>query len=330
MIEYNNKKPLRCFFAFEGYNAQGLALRRLSEHFPDFAFTCVGRSEIDKYAIQACEALFPEEAGKNYGDVTKIDWSAVPDFDLITWSSPCTSISNAGKREGLVEGSGTESSLLWELRKVLDCKKPRYIILENVKAFVGKKNIKEVGRFFDMLRDYGYSVHWSVMNAKEYGVPQNRERVFVVAILGDETYSFPKPFELKQRLKDILEEEVDEKYYLSDRMIEGFKRHNLNHENKGTGFTWQPKTGEEIANCLRANGALASTDNTILVSQPITCAMRGRNPDNPSDRTAGINTEQRIEMGGDVANCITTVQKDSLVVEPVLVGGVGKQNFGKQ
>ena len=88
-IEYKKNNPLRCFFAFEGYNSQGLALNRLKQNYPDFDWVCVGRSEIDKYAIQAADALFPEAKDKNHGDISKIDWNEVPDFDLFTMSSPC-------------------------------------------------------------------------------------------------------------------------------------------------------------------------------------------------------------------------------------------------
>ena len=224
MTQYTKENPLRCFFAFEGYNSQGLALDRLKRDFPEFDWVCVGRSEIDKYAIQAANALFPQYADRNFGDISKIDWSQVPDFDFFTYSSPCQDFSNAGLQKGGEEGSGTRSSLLWECRKAIVAKRPKYLMLENVKALVSKKFLPLLNKWIKDLEDYGYYNTWQVLNAKDYGVPQNRERVFLISIRRDllepsPVYHFPKPFPLEQRLKDVLEEKVDEKYYLSNKMV---------------------------------------------------------------------------------------------------------------
>lgn len=120
------------------------------------------------------------------------------------------------------------------------------------------------------LESAGYNNYWAVLNAKHYGVPQNRERVIIVSIRKDidnGIFKFPEAIPLKRQLKDVLEEVVDEKYYLSDKMIAGFMKHNDNHNAKGTGFLWKPKDGEDIANCLRANASLAPTDNTVGIKQ---------------------------------------------------------------
>lgn len=286
MTEYNKNNPLRCFFAFEGYNSQGLALNRLKEHYPNFDWICVGRSEIDRYAILAADALFPEAKDRNYGDISKIDWAQVPDFDLFTMSSPCQDFSIAGLQKGGDEGSGTRSSLLWECRKAILAKKPRYILFENVKALMSKKFLPSFRKWQDELAYYGYSNFTKVINAKDYCVPQNRERVFMVSILDEgASFHFPEPFPLERRLKDILEEDVDERYYLSDKCVKGFMEHNRRHLEK--------------------------------VAEPVIAALRGRNPKNPSDRTAGCPTEQRLEIGGDISNTVTTVEKDCLVVKPI-------------
>lgn len=259
--------PLRVFTAFSGYDSQCLALNRLG-----LPYELVGWSEIDKYAIQAHNALFPQWSERNYGDISKIDWSTVPDFDLFTYSSPCQDFSNAGLQRGAEEGSGTRSSLLWECRRAIVAKRPKYLLFENVAAVVSKKFMPLFQKWIAELDSYGYENFWQVMNAKDYGIPQNRKRVFMVSILRDNiepypVYEFPKPFPLELRLKDILEENVDEKYYLSDKTIAGFMAHNDNHNAKGTGFTWKPKdiseNGGGYANCIRANAALAPTDNTI-------------------------------------------------------------------
>ncbi len=218
---------LRVFTAFSGYDSQCLALERLKQNFPDFDYELVGWSEIDKYAIQAHNALFPQWADRNYGDISKIDWNEVPDFDLFSYSSPCQDFSNAGLQRGGEEGSGTRSSLLWECRKAILIKRPKYLLLENVKALVSKKFLPLFGKWVSFLETYGYYCTHQVLNAKDYGVPQNRERVFLWSVRRDvldptPRYSFPKPFPLERRLKDVLEEQVDEKYYLSDKTVANF------------------------------------------------------------------------------------------------------------
>ena len=215
---------LRVFTAFSGYDSQCLALDRLKRDYPEFDYELVGWSEIDKYAIQAHNALYPQWADRNFGDITKIDWDQVPDFDLFTYSSPCQDFSNAGLQRGGEEGSGTRSSLLWECRRAIVAKRPKYCLLENVKALVSKKFMPLFNKWQDELAECGYANFWQVLNAKNYGVPQNRERVFLWSILRTEAdprpeYHFPRPFPLELRLKDVLEESVDEKYYLSDKMI---------------------------------------------------------------------------------------------------------------
>lgn len=217
MNQYNKDNPLRCFFAFEGYNSQGLALERIKKYDPTFEWVCVGRSEIDKFAIIAANSLFPESTDKNYGDISKIDWTQVPDFDLFTMSSPCQDFSSAGLQKGGAEGSGTRSSLLWECRKAILAKKPKYILFENVKNLVSKKFLPYFQIWQRELESYGYTNFTQVLNAKHYGIPQNRERVFMISILDENaSYSFPEPIPLQKRLKDVLEDSVDEKYYLSN------------------------------------------------------------------------------------------------------------------
>ena len=141
MIEYNELNPLRCFYAFAGYNSQKMALQRLSDVYPDFHHICVGWSEIDENAIKANNAVFPEDKDKNFGDITKIDWAKVPYFDLLTYSFPCTTISNSGKQEGFEKGSGTASSLLWYVEDAIKYIRPKYLLMENVKALVQSKFI---------------------------------------------------------------------------------------------------------------------------------------------------------------------------------------------
>lgn len=231
---------VRVFTAFSGYDSQCLALDRLKEHFPDFDYELVGWAEIDKYAIQAHDALYPQWADRNYGDISKIDWSQVPDFDLFTYSRPCQDFSNAGLQKGGTEGSGTRSSLLWECRRAIVAKRPKYLLLENVAALVSQKFLPLFNKWQSELASYGYSNFAEVLNAKDFGVLQNRERVFLVSILGGSSFHFPKPFKLEKRLKDVLEENVDEKYYLSDKMIQCFETRTQIAKEKGNGFRFSP------------------------------------------------------------------------------------------
>lgn len=215
---------LRVFEAFAGYGSQAMALDRLKKNFPTFDYEVIGISEIDKYAIQAYMAVHGDTP--NYGDITKIDWHKVPNFDLFTYSFPCTDISNAGLQRGLTKGSGTASSLLWECQRAIEIKRPRWLLMENVKALTGKKFKEPFAEWQSILTSYGYRNFVQVLNAKNYGVPQNRERVFMVSILSDTAeFNFPKPFESDRRLKDVLEVNVDEKYYLSDKTVESMKVH---------------------------------------------------------------------------------------------------------
>ena len=231
MIEYNASNPLRCFYAFAGYNSQKMALQRLADVYPDFHHVCVGWSEIDENAIKANNAVFPEDKDKNLGDISKIDWSKAPDFDLFTYSFPCQDISSSGKQRGFEEGAGTRSSLLWECKKAIEAKKPRFLMMENVKALVSAKFLPFLRQWQTWLHQQGYENFTQVLNASDYNVPQNRERVFMISILRTDSepnpsFYFPKKMKLERRIKDILEPNVDESFYLSDKALEYFCRVN--------------------------------------------------------------------------------------------------------
>lgn len=254
-------QTIRLFEAFAGYGSQLMAMRRLEQAFPALIkVEPIGISEIDKYALAAYQAVHGEV--KNYGDISQIDWSQVPDFDLFTYSSPCQDFSVAGLQRGGTKGSGTRSSLLWECERAIAAKRPKYLLFENVAALVSAKFVKLFNQWQLLLESYGYTNFTQVLNAKDYGVPQNRERVFMVSILNcDKPYYFPQPIPLTERLRDVLEDNVPEEFYLSERMLKGFEQHNANHEAKGTGVIFKPKDGSDTA-----NGALCPSDNTILVA----------------------------------------------------------------
>lgn len=221
---------VKVFTAFSGYDSQCLALNRAN-----IDYELVGWSEIDKFAIKAHNALFPQWTDRNYGDISKIDWNLVPDFDLFTYSSPCQDFSNAGKMQGGEKGSCTRSSLLWECEKPIRAKMPKYLLFENVASILNKRNVHIFNSWLNVLSSIGYTNYWQVLNAKDYGVPQNRKRVFCVSTLnGTQPYYFPKALETDLRVKDILEENVNESYYLSDKYLEKFYK---------TGKVWKGMSG---------------------------------------------------------------------------------------
>ena len=215
--KYTKENPLRVVSTFSGYDSQFLSLDYIG-----IPWVCVAWSEIEPNAIKAHNALYPQYADKNLGDISKIDWSQVPDFDLFTYSFPCTDLSNAGRQAGFEEGSGTRSSLLWECKKAIDVKHPKYLLMENVKAMVSDKFLPGYKKWINYLFDQGYVSFAKVINSKSMGIPQNRERIFVVSILDGDWYNFPQEQELKLKLKDMLEEKVDEKYYLDDKKVAEF------------------------------------------------------------------------------------------------------------
>lgn len=156
----------------------------------------------------------------NYGDIQIIEPAILPDFDLFTYSFPCQDISVAGYQCGLNENSGTRSSLLWECCKIIETKKPKYLMMENVKNLVGKNHKNNFLKFLDYLKSLGYKNSWAVLNARDYGVPQNRERVFCISELeAKKRFDFPEPVELKTKLYDILEKDVDDRYYLNNGQV---------------------------------------------------------------------------------------------------------------
>lgn len=204
---------------FSGVGAFEKALER-----QNIEYELIGFSEIDKYAIKSYCAIHKIDESKNYGDISKIEPSTLPDFDLMTWGFPCQDISVAGKGKGIVKGE-TRSGLYHVGYEILKEKLPQYSIIENVKNLVGKKHRKDFDMILNDIEDLGYNNYVKVLNAKHYGIPQNRERVFIVSIRKDidtNTFKFPEPQILEKKLKDVLEKEVGEKYFLSEKAIKTF------------------------------------------------------------------------------------------------------------
>lgn len=222
-------------------------------------YELVAYCEIDKYASKSYAAIHGVPETMNLGDITKVDEKSLPkDIDLITYGFPCQDISIAGKVKGLFneDGTKTRSGLFFDALRIIEETKPKVAIAENVKNLVGKGLKQQFQIVLEALEDAGYHNYWKVLNAKDYGVPQNRERVFIVSIRKDIDvgwpFVFPEGFPLTFRLKDVLEDIVDEKFYLSDKAISGLIAHKQRNAENGNGFGFQLKDKDDIAPTLRA------------------------------------------------------------------------------
>lgn len=300
MIEYTKERPLRVATAFSGYDSQKMALERLHKVFPDFCYELVVWSEIDKNAIAAHNAVFPEDKDNNLGDISKIDWSKAPDFDLFTYSFPCQDISSSGKQRGFKEGAGTRSSLLWECKKAIEAKKPRFLMMENVKAIVSAKFMPFLRQWQAWLHQQGYENFTQVLNASDFNVPQNRERMFMISILRTDSepnlsFNFPKKMKLERRIKDILEPNVDESFYMSGKALEYFCR-----VNNGL-------NGSDESSCI---GRVSnSQDGVVSGVNAIAPTLTAGHANQPKVLIEEINDS-------GTSNTIKSVNRDNLLIKP--------------
>lgn len=384
---------VRVLELFAGIGACSKAITRLGiEH------EIADAVEIDKYAIRSFNAIH----GTDFEPQDITQWNKDLDVDLIMHGSPCQDFSVAGLNKGGDKGSGTRSSLMYETLRIVERVKPKYVIWENVKNLLSKKHRHNFDAYLEAMDKLGYHSKYQVLNAKDFGVPQNRERVFTVSIRNDLNvgFKFPEPQELTIRLKDVLEPQVDEKYYLSDEQTRRLKittynagsekarvqdtdgeartlcardykdpkcvrepiiiddynqRVRADQDTMGTLTTncgaSAPRNGFKIAEpqaeleqpiygdykdpkCVRVGGlydkdgsrhqagsiydpnGICATLSTMQGGnqEPIIVASRGRNPENPSDRSAGQKLEQRLEPNRQgITNTITSVQKDNYV-----------------
>lgn len=194
--------------------------------------TCVFSSEIDKFAIKTYEANWGEIPS---GDITKIDAKDIPNFDILLAGFPCQAFSIAGKRKGFNDTRGT---MFFEVERILEYHKPKCFMLENVKGLLSHDKGNTFSTMKDILENkLNYKIYYQVLNAKDFGVPQNRERIIIVGFKNhDISFEFPEPTGILTRLGDILEDEVDSKYTLSDKLWASHQRRKEEHKAKGNGF----------------------------------------------------------------------------------------------
>lgn len=274
---------VRVLELFGGIGACTNALKRLR-----ISVEVVDYVEIDKFAVKSFNAIH----GTNFEPQDICEWDKDISVDLIMHGSPCQDFSIAGRQAGGDANSGTRSSLMYETLRIVEKLKPKYVIWENVKNILSIKHHHNFDAYQEKIKGLGYRNYYQVLNARDYGIPQNRERVFTVSIRNDieKDFVFPEKRQLTRFLVDILEDNPDPKYFLSDTCVSSLIKHNARHEAKGTGFIWKPRDPNKYASALRANAALAPTDNTIKV----------------------IGLEPKFD---GTTNTIPTVQKDNLVAE---------------
>ena len=358
-------KVLKVGTDFSGIGSPEEALTELkNEGFLDFEseFAC----EIDKYARLSHQELHDSKV--MYEDITKRNHSEVPQLDLYVAGFPCQAFSIAGKQLGFEDVRGT---LFFNVADFIRENQPKTFVLENVKGLLSHEKGKTFRTIIDLLSNgggtvngqmsldffddgLGYHIHYRVLNTKEHGIPQNRERIFIVGFKESKDYGFPVKEPLKLRLKDLLEEEVEDKYFLSDKAInsiilneENLQKSSLNPEiaatiqcpgnscgtykgmnaisvkaNTKKGFE-EAKEGDSInysvptskTRRVRVGKQVAQTLDTACNMGVVIGAMRGRNPKNPKSRKSGLETVQMLEINENgTSNCLTSVQKDNLVV----------------
>jgi DNA (cytosine-5)-methyltransferase 1 len=251
---------------FSGIGAFEKALDNLK-----IPYELVGYCEIDKYASKSYSAIHNVSESMNLGDITKINEKALPkDIDLITYGFPCQDISLAGKQKGLFneDGTQTRSGLFFEALRIIEETKPKIAIAENVKNLLSKKFNAQFQIVLASLDAAGYNNYFQVLNAKDYGIPQNRERVFIVSIRKDidnGDFKFPGSFPLELRLKDMLEDDVDEKYYLKETQLY-FIKHSYDSEAKGNGFRFNPhvRNNADVAKTITTRAGARMDDNFVM------------------------------------------------------------------
>lgn len=287
------KNKLRVIELFGGIGAMTQALKRLGINFEIADYV-----EIDKYAVASYNAM----NGTNFEpqDITK--WDKDVECDLIMHGSPCQDFSINGLQKGGDEGSGTRSSLMWETVRIVNKLKPKYVVWENVRNVISETHWHNFEKYLNAMASMGYASSWQVLNAKDYGVPQNRERVFVVSVLNGRTvyeamnlfgdsekkldFEFPKPFPLTKKLKDVLEDDVDEKYFLSDKGIQY-----VTNEKRINNYT---DLDGDVAITITAKGQNNWTGSFITEQEPVIAEKWG-GEDNTQNGCGYISNGKRLQ-----------------------------------
>ena len=286
--------PIRLIELFAGYGSQAMALERIGAEFEHYRIV-----EFDKHAVASYNAIH----GTNFStmDITKVHALdlAIEDTDhftyLLTYSFPCTDLSVAGKQAGMSKGSGTRSGLLWEVERILteirdsNGELPQILFMENVPQVHSQDNMPDFRKWIDFLESLGYTNYYQDLNAKNYGVAQNRERCFMFSFLGEYNYHFPQPIPLKKKLKDYLEDNVDEKYYINNEKAGKLIKQLIDN---GTLPSTIPKSRAEQS---RAEQSRAEQSRLALTEQSVNRNQEKLQTVSRQDTTAEYQTCGRME-----------------------------------
>ena len=296
---------LKILELFGGIGACSKALERLG-----IDYEIADYVEIDKYAVKSFNAI--HNTNFEPQDITK--WDKDIEVDLVMHGSPCQDISLAGLQKGADEGSGTRSSLMYETIRIVDKLKPKYVIWENVKNVISKKHIHNFNNYINKMNELGYTSYYQVLNAKDYGIPQNRERVFTISIRNDidTGFVFPQKQELKLKLKDMLEDKVDEKYYLSEKMINFFYKNEQVQKEKGNGFRFGVSDGNVVAKAVTTRAGSRMDDNFIKIKNN---TKKGYLEAYPGDGIYTNTSTKRGTVQSQSIQTITTFQDKGVVLE---------------
>ena len=307
---------MRVIELFAGIGAQRQALKDLGiEH---EAIVC----EIDPHAYRAYCAIHGDTP--NLGDITRVE--RLPPCDLLTYSFPCQDLSVAGNKRGMSRGTGTRSSLLWEVERLLKVAQvhdelPDCLLMENVDAILNKKNLGDFREWVNILSSMGYRSAYRVLNAKDFGIPQNRRRCFMISRRDGGSLDFPDPLPLTTSLKDYLESDVPDRYYLSDQKIQSYESHRIRHEAQGHGFGWKPISSDGITPPITTDptrhGSPFLMQAGTLTDEKYDSAGRVYDPNGLSPTICTVNKGQpKIEWPAATRKgCMTASEGDGLVIE---------------
>lgn len=274
-------KPIRLIELFAGYGSQAMALKRIGAKFEHYRVV-----EFDKYAIASYNAVHGTDFPTM--DITKVHAEDLNICDtetftyLLTYSFPCTDLSVAGKQAGMSKGSGTRSGLLWEVERILteiidsNGELPQILFMENVPQVHSQDNMPDFRKWLDFLESLGYTNYYQDLNAKNYGVAQNRERCFMFSFLGEYNYNFPQPIQLTKRIRDYQEEVIDDKFYVSDKALKGFVEHAKKQKEKGNTFHAVIKDVDDISSTISARYYKDGSDCLIKVAGRINSSQDGK------------------------------------------------------
>lgn len=292
---------LRVLELFAGIGACSKALTNLGiDH------EIVDAVEIDKYAIKSFNAI--HNTNFEPQDITK--WDKNIKCDLIIHGSPCQDYSIAGLQAGGDKDSGTRSSLMYESVRIIEKLRPKYVIWENVKNLLSKKHRHNFDAYLETMEKLGYKNYYQVLDAKNYGVPQHRERVFTVSILLDVPYcwafKFPEPIPLEKKLKDVLEKEVDEKYYLSEERLNVIYEWEKRQKENGRGFRFEVKNGESVGRAVTTSGDRPCSTTYVAIKTANTTGYDLAKDGDGVDLAYPESETRRGRVGHGVAKTIPT------------------------